>query len=233
MKLHPSVPLALALAAGMAGTAVAQTPASPSTGMPAMPQSTTPDYGNTWNSQHPQSSYARQPSTYGTQQPAGYGQGQQAYRQPQQGYNPAQPSYGGTQANYAQPTANYGQPNSSSQMQQPWQPRQSAGAGSAQVREAQSQLQAAGLYKGPQDGLMDPDTRAAIARFQEQHGLRRTERLDQQTMAALTSNQATGSGSSAPSMNTSAPNAHAGQRTWQGTAPTGAGGNATGQPVPH
>src|SRR4029077_12386263 len=36
-----------------------------------------------------------------------------------------------------------------------------------QVRTAQEQLQAAGLYRGPVDGLMDPDTRAAIARFQQ------------------------------------------------------------------
>jgi peptidoglycan hydrolase-like protein with peptidoglycan-binding domain len=58
---------------------------------------------------------------------------------------------------------------------------------------------------------MDPDTRAAIARFQEQNGLRRTERLDEATLARLnSSSQTENSGSSAaatvPSTASSAPN---------------------------
>jgi putative peptidoglycan binding protein len=89
-----------------------------------------------------------------------------------------------------------------------------------QVRQAQEQLKSAGLYNGPTDGMMDPDTRAALARFQQQNGLRRTETLDQQTLARMNTGsntgQTTGFGSSAPTGN-QAP-------------PAGAGGN-TGQPI--
>ena len=85
-----------------------------------------------------------------------------------------------------------------------------------QIRQAQEQLRSAGLYNGPTDGMMDPDTRAALARFQQQNGLRSTQTLDQQTLARLNANQTTtGFGSSAPSGN-QAP-------------PAGAGGNTTGQ----
>jgi peptidoglycan hydrolase-like protein with peptidoglycan-binding domain len=92
-----------------------------------------------------------------------------------------------------------------------------------QVRSAQEQLQAAGLYNGPIDGRMDPDTRAAIARFQQQNGLRRTETLDRTTLSRLMTNQTTGSGSGAPSTSPAAPSAT------QGTtpAPTSAGGATT------
>ena len=84
-----------------------------------------------------------------------------------------------------------------------------------QVKATQLQLQAAGLYNGPTDGMMDPDTRAALARFQQQNGLQRTNRLDPQTLARLNANQTTGFGSSAaPSGN-------------QTPAPASAGGNTT------
>jgi peptidoglycan hydrolase-like protein with peptidoglycan-binding domain len=83
-----------------------------------------------------------------------------------------------------------------------------------QVKTTQQQLQAAGLYNGPTDGMMDPDTRASLARFQQQNGLHRTERLDRQTLARLNTKQTTGSGSS------TAP-----------AAPASAGGNTTGQPT--
>jgi hypothetical protein len=92
-----------------------------------------------------------------------------------------------------------------------------------QIKTAQQQLQTAGLYNGPTDGMMDPDTRAALARFQQQNGLQRTERLDRQTLARLNAGQTTGVGSStSPSGN---------QTPVQTTAPTSAGGNTTGQPI--
>ncbi|HKS88654.1 MAG TPA: peptidoglycan-binding domain-containing protein [Stellaceae bacterium] len=75
---------------------------------------------------------------------------------------------------------------------------QSEAGATPQVREAQQQLKAAGLYNGPVDGVMDPDTRMAIARFQDQHGLRRSETLDPQTQAALTSAGTAGYGASTP-----------------------------------
>jgi peptidoglycan hydrolase-like protein with peptidoglycan-binding domain len=71
---------------------------------------------------------------------------------------------------------------------------------SAQVQAAQQKLQAAGFYRGPADGVMDPDTRAAIARFQLQNGLQRTASLDGQTYSRLMSipTPAVGYGSSGP-----------------------------------
>lgn len=113
-----------------------------------------------------------------------------------------------------------------------------------QVRMAQGQLHAAGLYNGPTDGLMDPDTRAALARFQDQNGLRRTETLDGETLARLNSSETTGSGSSmppaspatstatstatSPATSPAAPNSNTGATA----APLGAGGNTAGQPQP-
>jgi peptidoglycan hydrolase-like protein with peptidoglycan-binding domain len=69
-----------------------------------------------------------------------------------------------------------------------------------QVKGAQQKLRAVGLYHGPVDGLMDPDTDAAIARFQQQNGLRRTATLDEQTYSRLMSmpTPAAGYGSSGP-----------------------------------
>jgi peptidoglycan hydrolase-like protein with peptidoglycan-binding domain len=190
MKLSATVPIALVLAAGVAGVAVAQTATS-----------TNPQPG--WNSGQPsQSNYTQPQANTGMQQS---GQTQQ--------------NTGQWQPNSSQMQSNAGQ----------WQPN---GGGYNDVLQAQEQLKAAGLYNGPTDGLMDPDTRAAVANFQEQHGLRRTERLDPQTMAALMSNQTQGYGSSAPSSMSTSPNGNQGQT---GAAPMGAGGSSspTGQPTSH
>jgi peptidoglycan hydrolase-like protein with peptidoglycan-binding domain len=55
----------------------------------------------------------------------------------------------------------------------------------SQVKQAQQQLKAAGLYKGTLDGKMGSDTQQAIEQFQQKHGLPATGTLDEQTMAAL------------------------------------------------
>jgi peptidoglycan hydrolase-like protein with peptidoglycan-binding domain len=73
-----------------------------------------------------------------------------------------------------------------------------APGGNETVRYAQYRLHAAGLYNGPQDGIMDPNTRAAIARYQEQNSLPRSEALDEQTLASMEGSQTTGSGSATP-----------------------------------
>jgi peptidoglycan hydrolase-like protein with peptidoglycan-binding domain len=73
--------------------------------------------------------------------------------------------------------------------------------GNETVRYAQYRLHQAGLYNGPQDGIMDPNTRAAIARYQEEHGLRRSESLDTSTLASLESSRTTGYGSAMPPAN--------------------------------
>ena len=69
----------------------------------------------------------------------------------------------------------------------------------ANVQAAQQQLATLGLYRGPIDGRMDPNTRAAIASFQQQNGLPRTDTLDRTTFAWLMNSTPTvGYGSSAP-----------------------------------
>ena len=45
-------------------------------------------------------------------------------------------------------------------------------AGSADVREAQQELQSAGLYNGKIDGIDGPQTKAAIKSFQQKKSLR-------------------------------------------------------------
>src|ERR1700687_3692412 len=57
-----------------------------------------------------------------------------------------------------------------------------------QVKQAQQQLKAAGLYKGAVDGKMGTDTQQAIEQFQQKNGLPATGTLDEQTMAALQTN---------------------------------------------
>ena len=105
-------------------------------------------------------------------------QGQPGYAQPQGNAAQAQPGYSQAQPSFGQAQT----PNNANE----------------QVRTAQQQLRAAGLYNGPVDGVMDPDTRAAIARFQQQNGLQATQSLDQQTLARLMSSQPGGSQSGAP-----------------------------------
>ena len=58
----------------------------------------------------------------------------------------------------------------------------------SQVKQAQQQLKAAGLYKGAVDGKMGTDTEQAIEQFQQKHGLLATGTLDEETMAALQGN---------------------------------------------
>jgi peptidoglycan hydrolase-like protein with peptidoglycan-binding domain len=67
---------------------------------------------------------------------------------------------------------------------------------------------------------MDPDTRAALARFQQQNGLRPTQTLDPPTLAHLTTNQTAGYGSSAPATSTMTPSGDQPNTS----APVGAGG---------
>ena len=65
-----------------------------------------------------------------------------------------------------------------------------------QIKQVQEQLKSAGLYKGTADGKMGAETKQAISEFQQQHNLTKTGTLDQETMAALSNQGNTGSGSS-------------------------------------
>jgi hypothetical protein len=226
MKYSPTVTLALVLAAGLAGTALAQTMETPSAASNA-PQPMLPETQAQVTSSQPQpgamqsQANSAQPQAGAMQPQASSGQTQPGAVQPPAAYGQAQPMPGqappATQQGYNQPRAN---PN------MPMQPA----AGMAQnnpeqVRSAQQQLQAAGLYHGPTDGQMDPDTRAAIANFQQQNGLQRTATLDQQTVDRMTTSQNAGSGSSALGAPAVAPAGNQGETSAPTGAPMGAGGN--------
>ncbi|HYU11469.1 MAG TPA: peptidoglycan-binding domain-containing protein, partial [Stellaceae bacterium] len=109
-------------------------------------------------------------------------------------------------------------------------------------RQAQQQLAAQGLYRGPVDGLAGPEMQRALARFQQQNGLRRTATLDPDTMNRLMASNtrvnapraganipATGPavGASTPPASTIAPSGAGGNTTTAPTGPT----NAEGQPI--
>ena len=66
------------------------------------------------------------------------------------------------------------------------------------VKQVQEKLQQEGLYHGPIDGMAGPETKQALAQFQQKHGLKQTGTLDRETLAALNASSTTGMGSSTP-----------------------------------
>jgi peptidoglycan hydrolase-like protein with peptidoglycan-binding domain len=101
-----------------------------------------------------------------------------------------------------------------------------------EVRQAQQQLAAQGLYRGSVDGLAGPEMQRALARFQQQNGLRRTATLDPDTMNRLMASNAPanapGAGASAPP---TGPAVGASTPPTGTPAPVGAGGSATAAPA--
>lgn len=87
----------------------------------------------------------------------------------------------------------------------------------AQVMQAQQALKQKGLYTGPVDGKVGPETRSAISQFQKQTGLQQTAQLDEQTMDNLQ-----GSGTRMPS-NSAMPGSSAGSRSNPGGNTSGSG----------
>jgi len=67
-----------------------------------------------------------------------------------------------------------------------------------EVRQAQQQLKAQGLYNGPIDGMAGPEMQRALTRYQQQNGLRRTATLDEQTMGRLGGGMSPPAGVTAP-----------------------------------
>ena len=131
----------------------------------------------------------------------------------------------------AAPQANLQQPTT---MQQPTAMPLSTASASASgmltgddLMQAQQQLQAQGLYRGPIDGVMGGGTRRALARFQRENGLPVTARLDQQTLDSLSGGGVTGT--AGPSMGASTP--PIGARAPMGTtAPLGTGSPTSNSP---
>jgi peptidoglycan hydrolase-like protein with peptidoglycan-binding domain len=104
------------------------------------------------------------------------------------------------------------------------------------VRQTQQQLKAAGLYNGPVDGLVGPEMQRALARYQQQNGLRQTGTLDEQTVGRLSTNTGPVAGANTPPAGTTppaamtpatAPNAGASTAPAGTTAPIGAGGTTS------
>jgi len=103
-----------------------------------------------------------------------------------------------------------------------------------EVRQAQQNLQAQGLYRGPVDGKVGSQMERALAQYQQQHGLRQTGTLDEQTMSQL--------GGAGPAIGSTAPPAGAtpapaasgsmapttAPQATTTTSPIGAGGTSTG-----
>jgi peptidoglycan hydrolase-like protein with peptidoglycan-binding domain len=64
------------------------------------------------------------------------------------------------------------------------------------VREVQGKLKAQGFDPGPEDGIMGPKTRQALADYQVKKGLPRTAELDDVTLRDITGSAPAESGSS-------------------------------------
>lgn len=66
------------------------------------------------------------------------------------------------------------------------------------IRWAQVELRMRGLYGGSLDGVVGPETKQALLRFQQSNSLEQTARLDQETADALIGDNDVGQGSSMP-----------------------------------
>ena len=75
-------------------------------------------------------------------------------------------------------------------------PQASAAPSKDQIELAQRQLRSQGLYPGPVDGVIGPQTEQALGEYQQKHGLTETARLDSDTMRSLIGGD--GQGSSMP-----------------------------------
>ena len=98
----------------------------------------------------------------------------------------------------------------------------------SEIKQEQVKLRQNGLYRGRIDGIIGPETRAAVRSFQKKHGLPVTASLDRRTISALNAGKVTsGEGSSMPSSNTGAVPMKP-KQSWGGTTGGGAaGGSAT------
>ena len=78
-------------------------------------------------------------------------------------------------------------------------PQAAAALSKDDIREAQLELRHSGLYNGSLDGVIGPQTKQALVRFQkDNNGLEQTATLDALTMVAMFGNIGTSEGSSMP-----------------------------------
>ena len=64
---------------------------------------------------------------------------------------------------------------------------------SSEVKSIQQELKSKGLHAGPVDGIIGPETKAALEQFQKQNGIKATGEADEKTLAALGINREQGS----------------------------------------
>jgi peptidoglycan hydrolase-like protein with peptidoglycan-binding domain len=88
-------------------------------------------------------------------------------------------------ASTSAPAANPAQPTTPAQTVNPAQPTTPAVTPSASVKKLQQQLGQLNYYEGPVDGIMGPQTTAAIKDLQRQAGLPQTGTMNTATQAAL------------------------------------------------
>ena len=105
-----------------------------------------------------------------------------------------------------------------------------AGMSRDQVMRVQQELKAAGLYQGKIDGIAGPQTKRALAAFQQAHGLPPTGTLDQQTAALLEGSQSTGAGTSASPPSSTQPGTSRGMSSAPSNAPPGTSGTGGAAP---
>jgi len=97
---------------------------------------------------------------------------------------------------------------------------------SSTVRDVQQALQNKGYDVGPIDGVMGQRTQSALREFQQQQGLTRSGRIDQQTMSAL---DVRASGAGTMSDRSSSRSGTTGDRA-AGTGASGSGAIGSGSP---
>ena len=77
-------------------------------------------------------------------------------------------------------------------------PQAAANLSKDDITEAQLELRHSGLYNGSLDGVIGPQTKQALVRFQKDNGLEQTATLDALTMVAMFGNIGTSEGSRMP-----------------------------------
>jgi peptidoglycan hydrolase-like protein with peptidoglycan-binding domain len=78
-------------------------------------------------------------------------------------------------------------------------PQAVANLSKVEIMEAQLELRHSGLYNGSLDGVIGPQMKQALVRFQKDNGLEQTGTLNAHTMVAMFGNIGTSEGSSMPS----------------------------------
>jgi peptidoglycan hydrolase-like protein with peptidoglycan-binding domain len=91
----------------------------------------------------------------------------------------------GAQEQQTQNDQNQNQPNQNQQSQNEQSATAPMQVSKSEIRNIQQKLDQQGHHAGRQDGIIGPETTAALRDFQKQKGLQATGQIDQQTLRAL------------------------------------------------